>query len=230
MILDANTNVSCYGYADIYSMDNDVNPVIVSPNTFIQLPFMQTRETLSDAETYRRFIVNCESRFRHSKTYSNYKSFLYSIGLDHCQVHGNISSEMASIEMHHNMLTLFDIIFIITEHMLNSGYCVNTFRVVQITKMEHIKHHIQLVMLTKTPHQMYHNSSNQLYIAPSMCFGNWYEFLKTYRLGISKEIAIKIITYLDKAIQDGDKTTDNNLLNMRNEILSWSRYNDINFA
>lgn len=227
---NSNEYSNYYGYADIYTMDNDINPIIVSPNTFLQLPFMQTRETLSDPETYRRFIINCESRFRKSAFYKNYKSFLYSIGMDHCQVHGNISNEMASLEMHHNMLTLFDIIFIITEHMLNAGYCVNTYRIVQITKQEHTKHHIQLVMLSRTPHQAYHNSNNQFYISPSMCFGDWYTFLQTYKLGITKDIALKIITYLDKSIQNGNKTEDNNLLNIRNEVLSWSQYNDINFG
>jgi hypothetical protein len=218
-----------YGYADVYTTDQEINPIIVSPNTHIQLSFMQTKQTLKDPELYQRFLANCESRFRNSAFYKNYKSFLYSIGLDHCQIHGNISSEMADLEMHHNMLTLFDLAFIICEHMLNSGYCVDTYRIIQLLKKEHSNHHVQLVMLSKTPHQAYHNSNGCLFLPPNMAFGYWFEFLKTYPLGISKDIAFKIIGCLDKAKDTNGKITDNGLLNIRNFVLEWSQYNDINF-
>jgi len=218
-----------YGYADVYTTDNNINPIIVSPNTYMQIQFLQTKETLADPETYQRFIFNCESKFRNSVFYKNYKAFLYSIGMDHCQIHGHITSEMATLEMHHNMLTLFDLAFIICEHMLNSGYCVNTFRIIELLKMEHRKHHVQLVMLTKTPHQEYHNSNGCLFLPPSMCIGYWFEFLKTYHLGISKDIAFKIIAYLDRAKDNDNKVSDNGLLDIREQILSWAQYNDINF-
>ena len=211
----------------IFSYSSEAsNPTIASPNSPFELPFKQTRDSLMDVESYKAFLDNAMSAFRHSKTYRNYKSFLIELGMDKCQVHGNITTEMVgaeNIEMHHNMLTLFDIAIILTEHTLNTIGSITTFDLIKMLKDEHKAHRIQLVMLTKTPHELYHDNS-EFFIHPSMCIGKWWEFLYMYRDGITREIANKIIRYLDRAIIEG-KTNDNGLLNLRNDIYNWSAMN-----
>lgn len=211
----------------IFSYSNGANPTLTSPNCLFELPFKQTRETLLDVESYKSFLDNAMSTFRHSKSYRNYKSFLIEIGMDRCQVHGNITVDMIgaeNIEMHHNMLTLFDIAIILTEHTLNTTGSITTFDLVKMLKDEHKAHRVQLVMLTKTPHELYHDNS-EFFIHPSMCIGKWWEFLYMYRDGITREIAEKIIRYLNKALSEG-KTIDNNLLRLRNDIYNWSVINN----
>ena len=178
-----------------------------------------------DIDTYRIFLKNCESRFRHSITYTNYKGYLIDIGMNRCQVHGYITSDMegVSIEMHHAILTLFDICLLITEHMLNTIGYVTTFDVVQALKEEHKANNIALVMLSKTPHQMYHAESSQFFIHPSMCFGNWPKLLEKYKLGLTQDVAFKVLYYLKKAIEI-DGTNDNGLLDLREKIKEWSCY------
>ena len=66
----------------------NMNPIISGPNSEYAIPFYQTRDSLTDVDAYRQFLKNVESRFRRSETYKNYKSFLMSLGFDHCQVHG----------------------------------------------------------------------------------------------------------------------------------------------
>ena len=122
-------------FPDISVIDGD-NPLIVSPKCAYALPFSQTRESLLDIETYKNFLDNAIARFRHSRTYTNYKSFLMELGMDKCQVHGNITSEMASVEMHHNMLTIFDIAIILTEHQLNTVGKITTFDLVELLKKD----------------------------------------------------------------------------------------------
>ena len=85
-----------------------------------------------------------------------------------------------------------------------------------------------LVMLSLTPHQLYHNNPD-FFIHPSMCFGNWMEFLQRYNKGITIEIARKIIYYLEQAIQEGG-TNDNNLLTLRDAVKDWSYLNQIYFS
>lgn len=201
------------------------NPIISSSNSPFVLQFKQTKESLLDLEVYKNFLDNAISRFRKSRTYKNYKYFLIQLGLNRCQIHGNITSEMATIEMHHNMLTIFDIAMIITSHIINTvPDGLTTMDLVKLLKIEHTNHHVQLVMLSLTDHQLYHNTE-QLDIPPDMCFGNWFAFLKKYRYGISKDIAYKVLFYL-KDFEDRDFGNNYDILEVRDEILRWAEYNE----
>lgn len=202
------------------SYQENMNPTLRSPNSPYILPFYQTRESLIDIDNYRNFLKNIESKFRKSATYTGYKAHLMNLGFNHCQVHGNINSEMAELEMHHAILTLFDIALMISEHFINTIGYVTTFDVVQALKEEHRHNNIALVMLSKTPHQLYHNDSS-FFIHPSMCMGNWPLLIEKYKYGLTQDVAFKLLYYLKKAIEIGE-TTDNGLLDLREKIMNWS--------
>lgn len=209
----------------IETYQDRMNPCLRSPNSSYSISFYQTRESLMDIDTYRTFLKNCESRFRKSTTYSNYKGFLIGLGMDRCQVHGFIHTDMegVSIEMHHAIITLFDICLLITEHLLNTVGFVSTFDVVQALKEEHKANNIPLVMLSKTPHQVYHNDPGQFFIHPKMCFGKWPILIEKYKFGLTQDVAFKLLYYLKKAIEV-DGTTDSGLLELRDKIKEWSDY------
>lgn len=208
---------------DIYFIPGD-NPVISTSNSPQILQFKQTKETLLNIDDYRQFLENAISNFRKTRTYKNYKAFLMNLGLDRCQVHGNITSDMATLEMHHNMLTIFDIAYIITAHMTTvTDTGLSTFDLVYLLKKAHKEHKVQLVMLSLTPHQLYHNT-DQLEISPQQCIGDWYGFLQEYQYGISKEIAYKILFYL-KEFKDEDFGPNYDILKIAENITKWSDYN-----
>ena len=189
------------------------------------LSFKQTKETLLNVDDYKAFLSNAVSTFRKTRFYKNYKGFLMGLGMNRCQVHGNITEEMATIEMHHNLINLFDIAFIITSHITNTyPEGLTTFDLVYLLKKVHREHKVQLVMLSLTPHQLYHNTE-ELKIPPEQCIGYWFEFLKEYRYGISKEIAYKIIFYL-KQFKDHDFGNGYDILKISKEITDWSNLND----
>ena len=153
-----------------------VNPTLSSPYSPFTLPFYQTRETLIDIDVYQKFLSNAIRQFRKTKVYTHYKGFLLDCGLDRDQMHSNITSEMASIEMHHNMITIFDIAVIITEHILNTTGYITTFDLIYLLRQEHINHRVQLVMLCLTSHQLLHNTE-EVYVHPDMCKSfKWWEF------------------------------------------------------
>lgn len=207
-------DIECY-------MDNN-NPTIASPNTPFVIQFYQTKESLANIEDYKAFLDNAIRRFRSSRTYKHYKSFLIGeLGMDRCQVFGNITSEMADVEMHHNMITIFDIALIITEHVINTVGKISTFDLVELLAKEHTEHRVCLVMLSKTPHQLYHDDP-QFFIPIEMCIGNNFEFLKKYKYGITTDIAYKILLYLKEEEKYEGKINDNNLLKLREFILDWS--------
>ena len=216
---------------DIY-LRNENNPTLSSPNAPFDICFAQTKETMLDGDLGERFIKNAVSRFRKSRTYKNYKSHLMQMGLNRCQVHGNIMNtedlEMATIEMHHNILTIYDDAAIITTHMINTQGAITTFDLVELLKMEHINHHIPTVMLSKTAHQMLH-AHEDFIIPPDMVFGDWPTFLKIYKYGITPEIATKVLKYIDKVTgtyKDISKNKTLELLSIRGFIQDWSVLND----
>ena len=201
-----------------------INPVVKSPFVAYEISFLQTKYSLMDIDNYSSFIKNAISRFRRSRTYKNYKSFLMNLGLDHCQLHAGISADMATIEMHHNMLTIFDIAVIITEYYINTYGCINSFQLIRELKKVHKEHKVCLVMLSLTAHQLYHHA-NGLFIHPDMCFGDWHTFLSEDKAGITIEIAKTLSRYLESSAQFGGTKT-NNLLKLRDEIQDWSVMNE----
>lgn len=198
------------------------NPALSSPNSPFTLSFYQTRETL-DPENYKRFLDNAIMRFRHSIMYKHYKGSLIDLGMDRCQVTKNITADMATIEMHHNMLTVLDIALILSEYTLKTVGRISTFDLVQLLKHEHACNRIQLVMLALTPHQLYHNTSD-FFIHPSQCFGKWWEFLELYHIGITQDIAFKVLRYLKQAIIE-EKSNDNRLLELYDKVQCWANEN-----
>ena len=174
------------------------NPSIRASASSLDLPFYQTKETLSDPETYRNFIKNIESRFRRSQEYTAYKAYLMSLGFDHCQIMGNIESEKGvDIELHHNILNLFDDCILICEHILNTVGQVSSFDIIQLLINEHFANRIPCCFLSTTAHQMF-TDDKESYIPPDMTFGKWWELLAKYRYGITYDIANKIVSYIQK--------------------------------
>lgn len=208
------------------SVDNyPDNPTIHSPNSFYELPFYQNMDTTINTEDYKRFLENAIRRFRMSPTYKIYKGKLMELGLDRCQVLGNITSEMADIEMHHCILTIFDVTTIISNHMINTQGKLSTFDLVELLKYEHTHNNIPLCMLAKTPHQLYHNN-DEFYVSPRAVFGNWFHLLEKYHTGITMDIAFKILFYLKRAQENGDVTDDAQLLKVRDTIYNWAYLNN----
>lgn len=201
-------------------MDND-NPTIASPYSPFVIQFYQTLDSLNNIEDYRVFLKNVESTFRKSREYKAIKARLFESGMTNCQIHGNLNSEMVDIEMHHNMLTLFDIAMIITEHMIRTTGKASTFDVVKLIVEAHNNNEVLLVMLSKTPHQVYHNNP-EFFLPFEMCIGEPWKFLERYKYGITQDIAYKILRYLRQEEKNDGKINDQGLLNIRKTILSWS--------
>lgn len=209
--------------------DMDFNPSIRSENSPYPLQFYATEESFVDIEFYKRFLENAISRFRTSRTYKNYKGYLMSLGMNKCQILGNIDENMADLEMHHNFLTIFDIALMITEHTIKTKGYISTFDLVMLLKQEHKENRIPLVMLTKTVHQLYH--ANEDFIIPARyCFGYWQELLVKYNKGITRDIAYKCLNFIEKSMEieqlGNNYQLANGILQLRQNIVDWSYLNE----
>lgn len=217
----------------VYSDNNLANPYIQSPLAPFGVYFLSLKSSMGmDATILKKFINSCKSMFRSSSFYKNYKSHLYNIGLDRCQVFSNINvnDESAKIEMHHNALKLEDLIIIITNHILNTqGFCT-TFDVISELKRVHKEYKVPIVMLSKTIHQLADNDMN--YILPSqMCFGFWELFVSEFSRGITPAIAKKLFIFIKKSAEYDDvenvsESLTNDLDVLKENIKGWSEYNE----
>lgn len=209
-------------YPDIISFD-EKNPTVRSPYAVTDLPFYQTKETLQDIDIFRNFLRNAETRFRSSREYKSYKAYLIEyLGINRCQIFGNITMDDADIELHHNVLGLFDICLLISLHTINTVGIISTFDLIQLLIMEHWNNRVGVTFLSKTAHQIYTNDPEG-YIPPEMTFGAWWELLNNYKYGITYDLANKIIKYIKK-YQDKMPVSIN--LEQQEQILSYAYFNE----
>ena len=213
--------------AQEYINTQDPIPAIYFPKCEYPLTFDQTRDTLADMDRYKAFIDNCTHRFRKSRTYKSYKSYLMSMGLDRCQVIGNIQDGMANIEMHHNFLTIYDITILISQHILNTVGRCTTFDIVALLMQEHRNNNIPIVMLSETVHQLYHDNPD-FYIPISMTFGKWWDLLIKYRYGITLDIAYKVVKYIQNC-QRNNELNSVEFFKLSDDIKNWGEYNEYNY-
>ena len=213
--------------AQEYINTQDPIPAIYFPRCEYPLTFYQTRDTLADMDRYKAFIDNCIHRFRKSRTYKSYKSYLMSMGLDRCQVIGNIQDGMANIEMHHNFLTIYDITILISQHILNTVGRCTTFDIVALLMQEHRNNNIPIVMLSETVHQLYHDNPD-FYIPISMTFGKWWDLLIKYRYGITLDIAYKVVKYIQNC-QRNNELNSVEFFKLSDDIKNWGEYNEYNY-
>ena len=209
-------------YPEVISYD-DHNPSLRSPYAEFDLPFYQTKETLMDVDIYRNFLKNAETRFRASKEYKAYKAYLIEyLGIDRCQIMGNITYDDATIELHHNVLGLFDICLLISSHVVNTVGMITTYDLIEMVIKEHWANRVGVTFLSKTAHQKYTNDPDG-FIPPEQTFGKWWELLYMYRYGITLNIANKVISYLKK-YENGMPT--NIRLPQQEEILNFAWANE----
>lgn len=201
---------------------NDDNISITSENDIFDIQFYKDKEYFRNIENYVRFIKSCESMVRNSDDYNKYVATLKSMGLDRCQLLGNIrpdEDDMTKVEMHHGpLLTLFDYCAIVLDYLLNTNQKVNTFIVADIVINEHFEGNIQTVMLAVTPHQLI--DSGKIFINFNQATGNLNRFLNKYKEGLNPEQINKINRYID--MSEKMDTTDNGLLDIKNTITKWS--------
>lgn len=200
--------------------DLDENPTITYNDNDASICYYQTRDSLRNPEDYKYFLKNAIHGFRTSPFYKQYKRELMEKGLNRCFVQSNLTSEHCSIEMHHNILNIFEITFMICEHILTTVGKINTFELIELLKHEHGIHNIPLAMITVTGHELNH-ANDEFFIHPDSTFGHWKTLIRKYNKGMTPEIANKLIRYLDNCIRVGT-SSDGDLLKLRDDIYDWS--------
>lgn len=217
-------------FPDIQSINISGNPTLVTPNKEDSISLRHTYADLQDIDEYVKFIRNSVKLFRGTEYYKLYKGHLLELGLDRCQVLGNLpvdtdnNDSLVTIEMNHVIITVFDVALIICETILKTYGSITSFELVNLLIKEHAEHRVPLVMMCKSVHQAYH-ADPLFFVQPNMIFGKWWELLDRYKLGITPEIASKV-SYYCKKCQEQSGTFDNGLLQISRQVQEWGSYNN----
>lgn len=197
------------------------NPTLDSDTGMYELPFWKDGEYFANIDNFVYFVKAVEKMVRTSDQYSKYIKYLIEVvGLTTCQVLSNVDNESATVEMHHGpMLTLFDYAAIITDYLLFNKKKVNTFIVSDILLEEHYNNNIQIVMLSKTVHELVH--SRDIFINLNQAFGDANAFLNKYKQGLHEEQIAKINNYIE--LSNKYNSFDKHVLDLKDNIKKWAK-------
>lgn len=151
--------------------------------------------SISSAKDKDKFIKRVETIARASMEYRDYINFLReNVDMNQCAFFNNISAEKnrrIKIELHHEPFTLYDISSVIIDKWIDSGEKLNDLLIADEVMEVHYNNMVGLVPLSKTIHQVVHNS-NKLIIPLTICYGAYKEFLEVYEKWIPEEFYIKL--------------------------------------
>lgn len=199
------------------------NPTIDSESSNYMLPFFKDTEYFTNLDNFVFFVKAVEKMVRSSKYYSRYVKYIKEdIGLNYCQVLSNIKVEEednTELEMHHGpILTLFDYVAIMLDHMLYNDKKISTFRLADKILQEHYDNHVQVVMISKTVHEEVHNGN--IFLNAKQAFGDINAFLSKYKDGISEDQKRKINRYI--ALCEEHDSFDKHTLQLKDNIKNWA--------
>lgn len=186
--------------ANITSESNEKNVILTDTVTTEIVPFYRSKDLLTNTVNYVKFIKNVEAQVRSSKEYSAYIKYLKTEldpPLSHCMVMSNITDDHAPIEMHHMILTLFDIVEIIATWHFKNDKPFSSSRIFHCVMEEHRANRILVVMLCEAVHKACHNQSNPKFIDYRMGHGDIVAFLEKYWDCLSLTHIKKIQVYLE---------------------------------
>lgn len=201
---------------------NDALLTISNRDELFVISMNMDESQLRNIDEFVTFVKACEKTIRHCDEYKSFKAQLYEMGLTRCQIWGNVDmgiDEEVDIEMHHGpLLTLFDYCAIIIDYMIKHGEFITTFDVARRVLDEHWEGNVQVVMLSKTVHQLV--DTGQIFINFNQATGNINRFLKRYKDGLNPERIEKINKYIEMSKQFD--SFDNGLLDIKNTITDWN--------
>ena len=133
-----------------------------------------------------RFIDRCEKIIRSSLEYRDYINFLKEhMDLNRCAFYQKVchnktdNRRRISIELHHEPFTLFDYVATVLDKFIDQGREIDDLLIADEVLALHYENKVGLIPLSKTIHQVYHNSS-KLKIPLNMVYGNYSAFLAEY--------------------------------------------------
>lgn len=149
-----------------------------------------------------KYIKRLEKMIRSSLEYRDYINFLKEyVDMNKCAFFNNVQNDESTkvrIEIHHDPLTLFDIVKIVVNKFIDDGIPLNDFYISDEVMRLHYENQVGLIPLSKTIHQLVHNS-NDIFIPLNLIYGDYSKFIEDYYDYLEPEMLFKIETKVSQS-------------------------------
>ena len=173
------------------------NLKITKPNS------MEYFVNISKSKDKDKFIKRVERIVRGSMEYRDYIKFLKEhVHLDSCIFFQKVTNsgqnkqKRISIEIHHEPFTLYEIVNVGLTKDQDQGLPINDLNIADEVMELHYANKVGLVPLSKTAHQMVHDSM-KLVVPLNMCYGTYSDFLEEYEPYIDDALYEKLERKMD---------------------------------
>lgn len=158
---------------------------------------------ISKSKDRDKFVKRVERIVRGSMEYRDYIKFLKEhMELNSCIFFQKVTNsnpnkqKRVSIEIHHEPFTLYDIVNTVVTKYQQEGLPINDLNIADEVMELHYANKVGLVPLSKTAHQMIHDSV-KLVVPLNMCYGTYSEFLEEYEPYIDDALYEKLEKKMD---------------------------------
>lgn len=142
-----------------------------------------------------KFIKRVEQMIRSSLEYRDYIAYLKeNVDMTKCAFFNSVENRSDSkvrIEIHHEPLTLFDIVSVVLTKHMEEGIPINDLYIADEVMNLHYQNMVGLVPLSKSLHQIIHNS-DEIIIPLNLVFGDYTGFLREYSDYLDEHILDKM--------------------------------------
>jgi hypothetical protein len=145
-----------------------------------------------------KFIKRIEAIVRSSMEYKDYVAYCKeNLDMNSCIFLANVSNDgnrgrkRISIELHHDPFTLMDIVWTVVNKYEEQGLPYNDLLIADEVLEMHYSNMVGLVPLSKTMHQMVHNS-DKIKIPLYVVYGQYSEFVEKYGEYMEPELMDKL--------------------------------------
>lgn len=179
---------------------------------------------LDDPKDMKKFLSTIEKEVRQSFEYREMIHFIKNnYDMDQCAFIQYDPSDTynISIEIHHYPFTLFDITVIVYKKRVYYGEAIETRMIAKEVTMLHYKLLVGLIPLSKTVHQLVHDS--KLFIPVGNVFGNYRKFVDTYKAFCDEE-QLETLDRIEKYSLEQSHLNDTTILDRNN--ISYNITND----
>ena len=167
----------------------------IREQTFQKPMEMEYSVILNTDKDREKFIKRIEHIIRSSLEYRDYIAYLKeNVNMTKCAFFQNVENSQGSrvrIEIHHEPLTLFDIVSVVLNKFIEEGIPLDDLYIADEVMDLHYKNMVGLIPLSKSLHQIVHNS-NDIIIPLSLVFGDYKGFIHEYEDYLDENIMGKI--------------------------------------
>ena len=167
----------------------------IREQTFQKPMEMEYSVILNTDKDREKFIKRVEQIIRSSLEYRDYIAYLKeNVNMTKCAFFQNVENAQGSrvrIEIHHEPLTLFDIVSVVLNKFIEEGIPLDDLYIADEVMDLHYKNMVGLIPLSKSLHQIVHNS-NDIIIPLSLVFGDYKDFIHEYEDYLDENIIGKI--------------------------------------